>query len=104
MDETEEGVLSLGLNYATALRDLPVDEVIARTEALAKHLDAATAAELKHITRQCLAEANPPGPNLTKEQSRALGHLRKDKSIVILPADKGNARVILDAPDYQKID
>ena len=38
-----------------------------------------------------------------KEQSRALGYLRKDKSIVILPADKGNVKVILDAPDYQKI-
>ena len=65
-------------------------------------MDAATAAELKHITRQCSAEANPPEPNLMKEQSRALGHLRKDKSVVILPADKDNVRVILDAPDYQK--
>ena len=35
-DETEEEVLSLGLNYAIAPRDLPVGEVLARMEAFSQ--------------------------------------------------------------------
>ena len=68
-----EEVLSLGLNYALTPREIPVDEALAGTEALAKHLGRATAVELKRITRQCLGEATTPEPNLTKEQSRDSG-------------------------------
>ena len=39
-------------------------------------------------------------PNITKEQQDALKSLKEDKSIMILPADKGRASVVLDADTY----
>ena len=32
----------------------------------------------------------------------ALGRLRRDKTMIILPADKGNSTVVMDREDYDK--
>ena len=40
-------------------------------------------------------------PNITKEQEEAIKSLKKDNSIMVLPADKVPASVILDADIYQ---
>ena len=47
-----------------------------------------------------LHKARPPTDNLDKGMKRALKTLRKDDSIVILPADKGNATVVIDKTEY----
>ena len=39
--------------------------------------------------------------NLSKAESQGLHQLKKDQNIKILPADKGNATVILDKEDYE---
>uniref|UniRef100_A0A3Q1FH31 Uncharacterized protein n=1 Tax=Acanthochromis polyacanthus TaxID=80966 RepID=A0A3Q1FH31_9TELE len=39
-------------------------------------------------------------PNLTEEEYQALQELRNDTSLVIKPADKGSALVIMDRTDY----
>ena len=52
--------------------------------------------------KKCLQNARKPRPNLGKEQREALKKLREDDSIVILPADKGNATVVLNKEDYEK--
>ncbi|CAN8028437.1 unnamed protein product, partial [Ixodes persulcatus] len=40
--------------------------------------------------------------NFTPEEKEAIQNLREDKSIVVLPADKGNATVLLDRADYDE--
>ena len=40
--------------------------------------------------------------NLTKAESQGLHQLKKDQNLKILPADKGNATVIMDKEDYEK--
>ncbi|KAM7306815.1 uncharacterized protein ISCGN_010474 [Ixodes scapularis] len=40
--------------------------------------------------------------NYTPEEKAAIQNLREDKSIVVLPADKGNATVLLDRADYDE--
>ena len=47
-----------------------------------------------------LRKAKVPKDNLSKEQRNALKNLRKEKNIVILPADKGNSTVLMDTSDY----
>ena len=47
-----------------------------------------------------LNKARPPANNVDKGMMKALSDLRKDEDIVILPADKGNATVVLDKKDY----
>ena len=39
-------------------------------------------------------------PNLSKEESRALVELRRDKDKIFLTADKGVAMVVLDKKEY----
>ena len=38
--------------------------------------------------------------NITHEEEEALKELKKDKNIVILKADKGNATIIMNATEY----
>ena len=47
-----------------------------------------------------LKKARLPADNLKKDQRRALKELRVMKDVAILPADKGNATVLLDMDDY----
>ncbi len=49
-----------------------------------------------------LQKRNPPPSNITPDESRALRSLRRDDSIVILPADKGRSTVVMDKSDYEK--
>ena len=47
-----------------------------------------------------LQQAEPPKPNITKEMQEALKNLKEDDSIMILPADKGRASVVLNTDTY----
>ena len=49
-----------------------------------------------------LRKAKPPPPNLEKDERAALKSLREDKTIKVLPADKGNATVVMDATQYEE--
>ena len=51
---------------------------------------------------QCLRRAAPPKCNLLSAELRALRELKRDDSIVIVPADKGSATVVLNTEDYQR--
>ena len=50
--------------------------------------------------RQTLVRPKRPPPNLERKQLEAIHNLRNDSSIVILPADKGNATVLMDKETY----
>ena len=45
-------------------------------------------------------DSKQPTDNLPKQERQALKTLKDDKDIMILPADKGNATVLLNATDY----
>ena len=49
-----------------------------------------------------LKRAEPPASNLTQSEWRAIKSLQRDDSIIILPADKGKATVILDKENYNE--
>ena len=49
-----------------------------------------------------LQKRRPPPTNIKPEKSRAPRSLRRDDSIVILPADKGRSTVVMDKSDYKK--
>ena len=50
--------------------------------------------------RQALDKSKPPKPNISKTERQALKSLQDDNSIIILPADKGNATVVMDREEY----
>ena len=43
-----------------------------------------------------------PSSNLSKAEVSAISELKSNENIVIAPADKGNAAVIMDREDYTK--
>ena len=96
----EKEALALGLNFAVTPKRIPTFEIIAATETTASQLDSETAQLLRHRVSSILSTAKTPRSNLSRELQKAVKNLREDRNIVILPADKGNATVILDQVDY----
>ena len=47
-----------------------------------------------------LAKFKPPSTNLSPEEQKAIKALREAQTIVIAPADKGNATVVMDQTAY----
>ena len=102
LTEDEERVLSLGLNFAVAPKRIPYQDIIVATESTARQLDSEKAKTLRMEVSTALHKARPPASNVDKGMLRALKNLRKDEDIVILPADKGNATVVMDKVEYVK--
>ena len=89
------------MNFAIPHRKLPIKDIIASTEKTARSLDHRSAQQLRENVKSCLDKQQTSKPNLSKQQLIAISNLRKDDSIVILPADKGNSTVVMDKSTYQ---
>ena len=100
LTETEKEVLSKGAGFAVVPKQIPYNDYIIATEKACKKLDKGQADALRGEITEILIEAKQPKPNLSKQESKALNDLRKDDSIVILPADKGKCLVIMDNTEY----
>ena len=50
--------------------------------------------------RLALEKSKPPKPNISETERQALKSPQDDDSIIILPADKGNATVVMDRVEY----
>ena len=100
LTSVEEEVLALGLSFAMAPRSIPLEDIIAATEATAHTLDRNTAVTLRTSIAEALRRTKPPKPNMSYRQRSAVHALRDDPNIVIVPADKGKATVVMDRQDY----
>ena len=49
-----------------------------------------------------LKKTPPPRHNLTKDEQKAIGELKRDKTRVVLTADKGVSLVVMDKEQYIK--
>ncbi|XP_071801298.1 uncharacterized protein [Asterias amurensis] len=98
--ETETSVLSLGMNFAQPPKSIPTEEIIQSTEQALKHLSKTEKIDVRIKINEVLRKAKPAKSNLSKVEQAALRELRRDESIHILPADKGNATVIMDRTEY----
>lgn len=94
-------VLAKWLNYAVSPNTLPVEEIIVKTELVCSKMDPSEAAELRTEIAGAVKSSSPPKSNLSKCERKAQQELRKDDSIIILPADKGRATVVLDKAEYE---
>jgi len=92
--------LRKGLNFAVTPTSVPATKIIAKIESAVRPLDAERADTVRRSVNTILQQAQLPTPSITKEQQEALKSLKEDNSIMVLPADKGRASVILDADTY----
>ena len=100
LDEHQTRVLEYGLNFAIAPSRIPIKEIVSSTESLSRRLDRVTGTKLREEVKRCLDRAKPPKSNLSGRERDALRSLQRDDSIVVLPADKGNATVVMDRTSY----
>ena len=100
LTKAQEKILSRGPNFVIVPKSPPVDEYIASLENACSQLRQGEAEELRGEIKTILKKIQPPKSNITREERRALEELRKDKSKIILTADKGVSLVVMDKEEY----
>ena len=97
----QESLLAKGLNFSPSPTKIPYDEYIIATEKACRKLNNNEATVLRSEMAGLLRNVKPPKSNITKDERKAIQELKKEESILILPADKGKATVIIDASEYE---
>nr|VZI34730.1 unnamed protein product [Spirometra erinaceieuropaei] len=101
LTEQELRVLSREANFNTA--DAKPAEFIAALEAMLVRTNATD--EAKHTVRQkvtSLLLTNRPINNMSPAEIEAMKELKLDKDIIVLPADKARATVVMNRVDYNE--
>lgn len=91
----EVSLLRKELNLAVT-PNIPSTEIIANVESVVRPPNAEQSDTINNI----LQHADPPKPNITKEQRGALRSLKENNSVMIPPADKGGSSIVFDTDTY----
>ena len=98
----EVSVLEKGLYFVVSPDTLPVKDSIIATESVCKELPGNKAAELRPRVVHIVKTSKTPATNVIRGERSAIKELRKDDSILILPADEGKATVVIDATSCEE--
>ena len=71
-------------------------------EVACQSLNPTDAEDLRSDISRILKHSNPPKPNLTREEWKALKQLKSDKDQIIVTVDKGVALLVMDRSEYIK--
>jgi hypothetical protein len=85
-----------------APRSPPIEEILTGIEKAFRTLPVEQAEEARHESVWIIKTIARTKNNLTKNERKALRLLKNNTQLTILPADKGNATVILNSTDYKK--
>ncbi len=96
----QKNVLAKGLNFAPSPKVIPIPEIVAAVEDGLRKADKGKASLARVGIIGILNKARPPPSNLKPDELKAIKELRNDNSVMILPADKGRATVLLDKSQY----
>ena len=94
--------LAHGPNYAIVPRNPPTGEYITAIENVCNQLQSGKAKELRGEIKSALKNIQPPRPNITREERKAIEELRKDNTKMILTVDKGVSMVVMNKDDYHQ--
>ena len=94
--------LSKGLNFASAPSSIPKAHIVASVKAAVGRANASESvtAKARMNVIGAISRARLPPKNITSQEAQALRDLAKDENILVLPADKGKATVVMDRADY----
>ena len=88
------------MNFSITPKSVPMKEIISKVEGSLKTLNKVEGDTIRAKVSLTLQKAKLPKDNLSKAERASLKNLRDDDTIIILPADKGRATVILNKEDY----
>ena len=102
LSRVEWSVLEKGLNFSPSPKTIPSLDIIAAMELTIGGMKDTVKAELTRAKiGGIIRRAERPSPNVSKEERVAVKDLLSNDGIVIAPADKGNATVVLNKSDYE---
>ena len=81
--------------FSVTSKTLPKKDIIATVKDAVKDLEKEEADTICAKVSLTLQNSKPPKDNLSNDERKALKELQSDKSIIILPVDKGRSTVIL---------
>lgn len=102
LDDNATAVLSKGFNYSITTKTIPKEEIVSSLEAGIHCLPSIETEEIRNTVATILKNSRPPKQNFTRTERETLKNLKNDTRITILPADKGNATVVLNTEDYHQ--
>ncbi|XP_062837651.1 uncharacterized protein LOC134299269 [Anolis carolinensis] len=102
LTEDQVSILEKGGNFAVTTTRIPVENIIANVESAIYQLPEEEAEEVRMETARILRNAKLPPSNITRKERQAIKDLNSDPEIIILPADKGNATVIMETKQYKE--
>ena len=100
--DAEQAVLSKGLNFVPAPAKIPTAEIVAAVESSLVRVPEESAEVARSKIIGALGKARPPPVNLLPQERRAIKSLQQDDHILVLPADKGRATVVIDKVQYDE--
>ena len=83
-------------------RTIPIEDILAGVEKAVQYLPVEMAEEARQETVRIIKSSSRPRNKITKAERETLRTLKNNTDLTILPADKGNARVILNTADYKQ--
>ena len=103
LDKTESHILSYGLKHSVTPKWILTKSIVSSVEVVLSHqrdLSESAKDNIRSRIASTVQSASITDNNLTKNEQQALERLKTDNHIVILPADKGCATVVMDETDY----
>ena len=100
LTKAQEKLLAHGPNFVIVPKEPPTTEYITAIEKACLRLPSGKAEELRGEVKAILKKDNKNKPNITKEEHQAMKDLRRDKTRMVLTADKGVSMVVMDREEY----
>ena len=91
-----------GLNFAITPEKVPVDDFVVNIEEACSKVPTNQAEGLRNEAVAIISNHKIRESNIMKNERKAIKELSKNKEILILPADKGRATVLLDRTTYEE--
>ncbi|XP_047985758.1 uncharacterized protein LOC125225986 [Leguminivora glycinivorella] len=97
-----ETALAKGLNFAPTPNRIPIETIITSVEGtiIQNRIPATGADCIRQDVASMIRKSHLPKSNMPQGELRALRELRENLDVLVLPADKGNATVIVDTQAY----
>nr|CAX83713.1 reverse transcriptase [Schistosoma japonicum] len=100
LNEQEISLLRKGLNFNMNRSRLSVFDVIPTIDSALNKLPEDQANIVRNKISSTLLHQKPNNCNMSKNEIYALKQLRKEKTVIITRADKGNTTVVMNTSDY----
>ena len=103
LNTQQKNVLVKGLNFTISPNTIPKkDFVVAVEKAWRTTTEEEEAEDFRSEVLGTLRSARCLQSNLTTQEQKAVSYLKRKPSVMILPADKGRATVVLDKAEYEE--